>query len=124
MRFLVVDDDPEIQLVVRYALEGAGHEVTGVESGAEALAAAASARPDAVVLDVLLPDADGVEVLARLRRTPAGADVPVVFLTGRSEPARVAELRAAGARGVIAKPFDPLSLAEEIERMLADGGDR
>ncbi|HUP20351.1 MAG TPA: response regulator [Gemmatimonadota bacterium] len=123
MRLLLIDDDPEILLVARLALEKfGGHEVDSASSAAEAIEAVRARAPDAIVLDVLLPDARGPELLGRLRREPGLAAVPVVFLTGKADDARVAELVSAGAAGVIGKPFDPLALAAEVERLVGDPG--
>ncbi len=109
-RLLLVDDEPDIRAIARMALERVGGwEVTAVGSAAEALAAAQSERPDVVLLDVMMPDVDGPEAFARLRPL-LGDDVPVIFLTARAQAADVARLRALGAAGVIAKPFDPLGL--------------
>lgn len=119
MRVLLVDDDPEIRHVARIALSKAGgHEVECAETGEEALAKAAERRPDAVLLDVLLPDADGLELLDRLRGIEGMETVPVVFLTGKSDASDRERLEAADARGVIAKPFDPLALAGEVDRLV------
>lgn len=119
MRMLLVDDDPEIRHLARIALERAGgHEVECAGTGEEALAAAAARRPDAVLLDVLLPDADGVDLLARLRGIEGMEEVPVVFLTGKSAAADRDRIASTDARGVVAKPFDPLSLAGEIDRLV------
>jgi CheY-like chemotaxis protein len=121
MRLLLIDDDPEITLVARLALEKiGGHEVDCAASAEEALRAVRARPPDAIVIDVLLPDAAGPELLARLRREPGLAAVPAVFLTGRADDPGVAELVHAGAAGVIGKPFDPLALAAEVERLVGD----
>lgn len=119
MKLLLVDDDPDIVMVARFALERAGgHRVTTAGSAAEALERAREEIPDAIVLDLLLPDADGLEVLDRLRREPGLERVPVVFLTGKADDERRDRLLGAGAVGVIAKPFDPLVLNERIERLV------
>ncbi|MBW3660760.1 MAG: response regulator [Gemmatimonadetes bacterium] len=119
MRVLLVDDDPEIRHLVHLALSrGGGHVVECATGGEEALQSVTERRPDAVLLDVLLPDADGVELLERLRRIEGMADVPVVFLTAKSSPADAERLRRSDARGVIDKPFDPLALTGEVERLV------
>jgi CheY-like chemotaxis protein len=76
--------------------------------------------PDVILMDVVLGEADGVAAAERLRA--ALGPVPLIFLTGRTQPDEVARLHAAGARGVVAKPFDPRSLVRAVERLLADGG--
>ncbi|HUN79426.1 MAG TPA: response regulator [Solirubrobacteraceae bacterium] len=120
-RLLVVDDDDAIRTVARISLERvAGWEVIPAASGQEALRAAADRGPfDAVLLDVMMPGLDGASTFARLRQGPLAAEVPVIFLTAKTGAADREGLRALGAAGVIAKPFDPMTLAEEIERILA-----
>lgn len=117
MRLLVVDDDPEIRHVVRVALEAAGFEVELATDGAAAIDRARARPPDGIVLDLLLPDVGGEAAYDRLRSLPGMADVPVVFLTGKAGRERRATLLEKGAAGVIDKPFDPLTLAEEIGRL-------
>ncbi len=120
MRLLVVDDDPEIMEVARLALERiGGHEVACAATAAEAVETASREVPDALVLDVLLPDAEGPDLLATLRGLPGMAAVPAVFLTGKSDAAWAARLTATGAAGVVTKPFDPMALSGEIERLLS-----
>jgi CheY-like chemotaxis protein len=110
VRLLLVDDEPDIRAIATMALERVGgHDVTAVGSAAEAVAAAERERPDAVLLDVMMPDVDGPVALERLR--PVIGEVPVIFLTAKQDAER---LRALGAAGVIAKPFDPLALADEV----------
>lgn len=119
MRVLLVDDDPQIALVARMALERiGGHRVELAATAEEALVAARSDPPDVLILDVLLPDATGPELLDRLRAVPALTGVPAVFLTGKTDDAWAARLDATGAAGVIRKPFDPLTLAADVERLL------
>lgn len=119
MRLLLIDDDPEIRHLARVALEEiGGHEVECAATGAEGLERASESAPDAVLLDVMLPDADGVELLERLRRLKGMGDVPVAFLTARSGADEAARLDRAEARGTIRKPFDPLALSGEVDRLL------
>ena len=87
-----------------------GWEVTGAGSAQEAVDAVQNQRPDAVLLDVMMPDVDGPATFERLRPL-LGDDVPVIFLTAKPEADR---LLALGAAGVIAKPFDPLALPREV----------
>lgn len=119
MRVLVVDDDPDIRLAVRFGLAAAGHTVTEADSLAAGLAAARRDAPDAVLCDVLLADGDGAELLPALRAEPGLAAVPVVFLTAAGDPATRERLLAAGARGVLTKPFDPRTIAGSLETSLA-----
>lgn len=118
----MVDDDPEIRHVARFALEKAGHEVATAASGAEGLERARRDRPDAVLLDVLLPDESGEAVLRRMRLDDGLTHVPVVFLTGNAEGERADALRQSDVRGIVPKPFDPLELAGKVEELLGSSG--
>lgn len=96
----------------------AGWEVRTASSGEEALAMAAAHPPDAILLDVMMPVMDGPATLARLRAEPATAGVPVVFLTAKAQAADQRRLAEMGAAGVLAKPFDPMTLADQVSRTL------
>ena len=118
-RILVVDDEDDIRRVATLSLERVGGwEVVPAGSALEAVAAAEGGGFDAVLLDVMMPDVDGPATLERLRPI-LGADVPVVFLTAKVQPADVERLRGLGAAGVLAKPFDPMRLADELAEVLA-----
>jgi CheY-like chemotaxis protein len=114
-RILVVDDSPIVHELARLALETAGWGVESAESGAAAVAAAADATPDAILLDVEMPEMDGPATLAALRAQPELTATPVVFLTGHDEPAELARLAALDVAGVLAKPFE----LEQLPRQLA-----
>lgn len=117
MKLLVVDDDPEIRHVARYALEKAGYAVATAATASEGLERAREERPDAIVVDVVLPD-DGISLIERLREEPALVDVPIVCLTGKTDPQRVEALKETGVAGILPKPFDPLALADEVSRLV------
>jgi CheY-like chemotaxis protein len=120
-RVLLVDDDDAIREIARLALERIGDwEVTTASSGATALEVAKRDAPfDAVVLDVMMPGHDGPETLSLLReRSALGAATPAIFLTAKLQPADRERLRQIGAAGVIAKPFDPATLAAELDSIL------
>ena len=113
-RLLVVDDEATILELLSGSLRLAGFEVMTASSGAEAVRAAASGRPDLVLLDVMMPDGDGFEALSRIRS--GGGEVPVIFLTARDEvPDRVTGF-AVGADDYVTKPF---SLDELLGRIRA-----
>lgn len=114
-RVLCVEDEPDIRAVAELALGAIGGlEVTVCASGEEALQVAPANAPQLILLDVLMPGMDGPETLSALRRIPAVAAVPVVFMTARADPAEQAAYRALGAAATIAKPFDPMTLAESV----------
>jgi CheY-like chemotaxis protein len=118
-RILIVDDEDDIREVGQMTLEMmAGWEVRTASSGAQALSMAAADPPDAILLDVMMPEMDGPATLARLRAEPATAGVPVVFLTAKAQAAEQRRLAETGAAGVLAKPFDPTLLADEVSRVL------
>ena len=119
-RVLLVDDEDDIREVARMSLSAvAGWEVVTAASGHEALDAGAAGAPyDAVLLDVMMPGLDGPSTLPLLRERDWGRDVPVVFLTAKVQPADRRMLEALGAAGIVAKPFDPMTLAEQVEALL------
>jgi CheY-like chemotaxis protein len=125
-RLLLVDDSDDIRAIARISLERVGGwTVVPAASGHAALDAADSQGPfDAVLLDVMMPDMDGPAVLEELRAGGLAAGVPIVFLTAKTQAAEREHLCALGAAGVIAKPFDPLALSDELGRLLEDRPDR
>ena len=122
MRILLIDDDPDIRLLAGFVLEQAGHQLTCAESGAAGIAAAATDAFDVVLLDFRLGDMTGDDVLPRLLEQ--WPERPVVFLTGTEDPAVARAFVDAGAAAVIAKPFDPESLASSVERVVRSGQGR
>lgn len=94
--------------------DNAGWEVQCATSGAEAVAAAPSLAPDAVLLDVEMPDMDGPATVAALRAQPATARTPILFLTGHDDPAERARLAALDVVGVLSKPFDFAELPGQV----------
>lgn len=115
---LIVDDDEGIRDVVDIALGlVGGFDVTGAASGEEALRIIESERFDVIVLDVMMPGLDGPSTLARIRQSANGTSVPVVFLTAKAQPHEKRSLEALGVNGVIVKPFDPLSLADDLRAL-------
>lgn len=114
-RILYVEDDDDIRAVARLALEAiGGFELAVCENGLQALERAESFEPQLMLLDVMMPGLDGPTTLARLRDIPSLVGVPAVFMTAKVQPSEVASLREAGALDVIAKPFDPMTLADTL----------
>lgn len=114
-RILLVEDDPDIQMVTSLALGSFGRFAVKVcGSAREALESAPAFKPDVILLDVVMPGMDGVRALRAFRRRPAFADVPVIFMTARVQPHEVERYQELGSAAVIAKPFDPATLAETV----------
>jgi CheY-like chemotaxis protein len=118
-RILLIDDEPDIREVARVSLEAlAGWEVATAASGREGVALATVDPPDAVILDVMMPDLDGPGTLEVLRDQDATRSVPVVLMTAKAQPAEVRRLESLGVAGVISKPFDPMTLHERVAAVL------
>lgn len=112
---LYVEDEPDIQTVARLALETVGgFRVTICGSGEEAVKVVRDLSPDLVLLDVMMPGMDGPSTLRRLREFPELQTTPVVFMTAKVQRSEVEHYRSLGAVGVIAKPFDPMTLSDEV----------
>lgn len=114
-RILYVEDEADIQAVAKLALElVGGFTVKICSSGEEAVKEAAAFAPDMVLLDVMMPGMDGPSTLAALRKLPSLASVPFAFMTAKVQPQEVAHYKSLGARDVIAKPFDPMTLSDKV----------
>jgi diguanylate cyclase (GGDEF)-like protein len=112
----MVEDEPDIRAVAQLALESlGGFQVRICSSGHEAIQAAAAFDPNLILLDVMMPGMDGPSTLRALRALPPTAATPVIFMTAKVQPQEVAEYRAMGVLDVIAKPFDPMTLADTIQ---------
>lgn len=118
-RILVVDDDQDIRDVAQLALRKfAPWEVVTAASGQEGLNLAKAAPPDAILLDVSMPDMDGISVFEQLRSDPITQSIPVVLLTAKVLPSDRQRFAALGVAGVITKPFDPVMLPTQITKLL------
>jgi len=115
---LIADDDADILLLVKAVLERSGHEVVAASDGAEALASVRARKPDLVVLDIAMPEVDGLEVLRRLRADPTTSELPVVLLSARAQEADVERGFAIGASAYLKKPFSPRELSEHVAELL------
>jgi CheY-like chemotaxis protein len=112
---LYVDDDPDICEVVKTTLRClAGLDVETATSGEEAIDRLFATRADLVLMDVMMPGLDGPSTLGRIKESAVIADIPVIFLTAKVLPEEVARFLALGAIGVIEKPFDPLTLCDQL----------
>lgn len=117
-KILYVEDEPNIQAVARMALEDiGGFEVRIAGSGEEGLAEAKRFEPDLILLDAMMPGLDGFGTFRELRRDPALRQIPVVFMTAKVQSHEVSSYLDLGAWAVIPKPFDPITLSDEIRAL-------
>jgi len=123
LKILYVDDEDDIREIAVMALElDSGIAARSCDSGAGALETATQWTPDLILLDVMMPDMDGPETLARLRQEPATSNIPVVFITARTQSEDIERFMELGATSVISKPFDPMTLAEQARTLLTSAG--
>ena len=119
IRLLCADDEEDIRTILRVALSlDRELDVQFVASGAEALTHARQGPFDAIVLDGMMPDLDGYETCRLLKADPLTAQIPVVFLTAKSQREETRRALAIGAIACLTKPFDPLTIAAELRRAL------
>ena len=115
---LYVDDDADIREIVRMSLSLDGELLVNLSDGGErALTMMRVERPDLVMLDVMMPGMDGPSILARMRAEEELERIPVIFMTAKANPSEVARFRGLSAIGVIAKPFDPMSLCSQVKAL-------
>jgi len=115
---LIVDDDPRVREYVRVNLEMEGYAVREASSAEEGLAVLEEVSPDLVLLDVMMPEVDGWEMLRRLQERHGVGAIPVVMFSGKVEEQAAAEATARGAQGFLGKPFDPQQLIEHAKQLL------
>ncbi len=119
-KILIVDDEDDIREVARISLEMVGGwEVLVAGSGSEGLAEAQAGQPDAILLDVMMPDMDGPTTFQRLQSDAATQHIPVILLTAKVQAADHARFAALGVSGVLAKPFDPMTLPSQVAEVLS-----
>lgn len=115
-KILYIEDDIDIAAVAKLTLEAVGgFEVLHCASGQEALDAFPAYDPQLVLVDVMMPQMDGLQTFANLRRLPQGKDTPIIFMTARAQTHEQANYLELGALGVIVKPFDPMTLSDNIK---------
>ncbi len=118
-RLLIVDDEQDLRDVIQISLEEfAGWEVVTAASGKEALLAAQTGHWDAILLDVSMPDMDGLCVFKQLQANPATKIIPIVLLTAKVLPSDRRHFSQLGVAGVITKPFDPVTIGRETAKIL------
>ncbi len=116
-KILVVDDEKPIVRLVQVNLEHAGYEVITAYDGKEALEKVAQEKPDLIVLDVMMPQMDGFEVMQRLQANPETRDIPVIMLTAKAQDADVFRGWQAGVTLYLTKPFSPFELISFVRRI-------
>ena len=118
-RILVVDDEPDIREVAQMSLETVpGWQVLTAESGDECITKARQERPDAILLDAMMPDMDGATTFEKLQTDPSTKHIPVIMFTAKVQPADRKKFTDLGVKGVITKPFDPMNLGSQIAAIL------
>lgn len=121
-KVMMVDDEPHIRRIGELSLRGVGKwQVVLAGSGKEAIELARREQPDVILLDVMMPGMDGPATLAELRATSETASIPVIFLTAKAQRHEVERYRQLGAAGVLTKPFDPMTLPDDV-RAIHRGG--
>ena len=119
MKILIIDDDDDIRSIARLSLSRlGGMEVIEAASGVEGVRKGRDEKPDAILLDVMMPAMDGSATLAALRTQPATSATPVIFLTAKAMRGEIERLRGLGAAGVLTKPFDPRTLPADVRALL------
>jgi len=117
-RIMHVDDEPDIQLIVKISLqEMGGFDLLVCDSGEKALSEAPVFLPDLILLDVMMPGMNGPDTLKALMKMPELVNTPAIFMTAKVQPSEIEELMALGALDVIHKPFNPVTLADDIREI-------
>ena len=120
-RILICDDDPAILRVLQVNLEVEGYETLLAHHGEEALEVATQEHPDLVILDIMMPRMDGYQTCNALKAADATKDIPIVFLSAKAQDADIEKGKSYEVEDYLTKPFDPDTLIEVVERVLAQG---
>ena len=119
MKILIVDDEEDIRQIARFALSQVGcMKVLEAENGRRGRTDRGEEKPDAILMDVFMPGLDGPATLVNCVKNPGTSTIPVIFLTAQSSPSELNKLKSFGAAGILNKPFDPITLADEVEAVL------
>ncbi len=119
MKILIIDDEEDMRLIISFSLIQAGFEVMKAASGLEAIQLIQTSAPDAILVDYLMPDIDGLSLMNQVRET-VSPPIPFIFLTGKSDSDTLKQLKSSGAKGIIEKPFDPTVIAKTVQELLKD----
>lgn len=120
MKVLIIDDENDIRRIARLGLSKVGKmTVIDVNNGVEGIEKAIQEQPEAILLDVMMPGMDGPATLVALQANPATKHIPVVFLTAKTLPSELERLSVLGVKGILSKPFDPMTLAAQLRTIIA-----
>jgi len=119
-KILAVDDENDVLLIIKTALISEGFEVRTASSGTDALAQAQDFTPDLIILDMMMPEMSGFDVLTQMRNVPALKQTPVIFLTGVAEKDKIREAINAGVTYYIIKPFEFHDLISKVKLAISD----
>lgn len=117
-KIIVVDDDQDILKIVEFSLESmSGVTIKYCTSGQDGIAEALSFHPDLMILDVMMPNMNGIEMVKAIKLLPDLKDTPIIFLTAKMQAEEIAECHKVGVKDIIPKPFDPIALPDTIKQM-------
>ncbi len=119
-KILVVDDEPSIVVPLQFLMEQNGYEVKTAATGEEAIEAVSSYRPDLVLLDIMLPGMDGFETCQRIRQTPEGRQIRIIFLTAMGREMDIAKGMSLEPDDYITKPFSNADVMDRVRRLVSD----
>ena len=115
---LVVDDESHIRRLIEFTLKKGGYKMLAATNGREAVDIATSSNPNLIIMDVLMPEKDGVEALNLLKKDERTSSIPVILLTGIGQSTTKQEVEEKGTATYLAKPFSPNKLLKEVQRMI------
>ena len=118
-KILVVDDDAYVQEYIRKCLENWGYTCTGCDNGHDVIAKVTENPPDLILLDVMLPDMDGITICRRLRSNPKSSHIPIIMVTSLTDATTIHDAHLFGAADYLPKPFEIDVLKSKVEKMLA-----
>lgn len=116
---LTVDDSASIRQAIKIALTGAGHDISEAVNGADGLAKADAGKFELIITDLNMPQMDGLTMIRALRKKPAYAGIPILFLSTEDDASKKSEARTAGATGWLTKPFSPDQLVRVVQKVLS-----
>lgn len=117
-KILLVDDEPKLLLLVKSRLEASGYEVITAADGEEALSKITSEKPDLLILDIMMPKIDGLQVCAKIKKDPGLEQIPVIILSAKIQKETILEAQKVRANGYVIKPFRPEVLLAEVKKYL------